>query len=152
MDGKETLALVNALLNSVSTVLLLMAFVQIKKGNRVVHGRLMVSALVVSTAFLACYLTSYYVYGDRTTDSIGVIPLWLKYSYLIFLAAHVLMAIVMLPFIALAVWFAARGRYETHKKFSRPAWWMWMYVSVTGVIVYLVLYHLLPAVAVKEAA
>ena len=150
MDGKETLALINAILNGISGVLLILAYAQIKRGNRRAHGWLMASATVVSAVFLACYLTSYAVFGDRTTDSIGIIPAWLKYGYLIFLALHVLVAITVLPFIFGALWQAYRRRWDRHTQFSRPAFWMWMYVSVTGVLVYVLLYHVLPAVAVIE--
>ena len=152
MDGKETLALVNAVLNAISGVLLVVGYVNIRRGNARAHGWSMAAATVVSAIFLACYLTSYAVFGDRTTASIGVIPLWLKWGYLIFLLLHVLAAIVVLPFIFGALWQAYRRQFQRHKTFSRPAFWIWMYVSVTGVMVYLLLYHVLPAVATRGAA
>ncbi len=152
MDGKETLALVNAILNAISGVLLVLGYVQIRRGNRRAHGTFMAAATVVSALFLACYLTSYAVFGDRTTASIGVILPWIKWGYLIFLLLHVLAAIVVLPFIFGALWQAYRRRFDRHVKFSRPAFWIWMYVSVTGVIVYALLYHVLPAVAIRETA
>ena len=152
MDGKETLALVNAILNAISGLLLVAGYVQIRRGNRRAHGWLMATATVVSAIFLICYLTSYAVFGDRTTASIGVIPPAIKWGYLIFLLLHVLAAIVVLPFIFGALWQAYRRRFDRHVRFSRPAFWIWMYVSVTGVMVYLLLYHVLPAIAVKEAA
>lgn len=150
MDGKETLALINACLNATSGILLVTAYVQVRRQQWRAHGWLMAAALVVSAVFLACYLTSYYAFGDRTTDSIGVIPAWLKYGYLALLAAHVLVAIVVLPFIFAALWQAYRRRWERHKRYSRPAFWMWLFVSVTGVMVYVLLYHVLPAVAIRE--
>ncbi len=151
MDGKETLALVNAILNGISGSLLLLGYLQIRQKNYRAHGWLMASALVVSTVFLACYLTSYYVYGDRSGNLPGL-PRWIYVGYLIFLAAHVLMAIVVLPFIFAAVWQAYRGRWQRHTRYSRPAFWMWMYVSVTGVMVYFLLYQILPAIAARGMA
>ncbi|MEL7238660.1 MAG: DUF420 domain-containing protein [Planctomycetota bacterium] len=150
MPEKETLALINACLNGISTCLLLWAYVQIRNKNVAKHRGGMVAALVVSALFLATYLTSNFYYGDLSTKDMGL-PGWLRGSYLIFLLVHVLMAIVMLPFIAGAVYFAIRGRFETHKKFSKPAFFMWMYVSVTGVMVYLLLYQLFPRIAENPA-
>ena len=146
MPDKATLALINACLNGVSTVLLLYAYVSIRRGRVSRHRGGMVAALIVSALFLVTYLTSNFVYGDLSTKDMGL-PGWLRGGYLIFLLLHVVLAVVMLPFIGAAVYYAIRGRFETHKKFSRPAFWMWMYVSVTGVMVYLLLYQLFPRIA-----
>lgn len=151
MDGKEAFALTNSCLNAVSTVLLLSAYVSVRRGHWRRHGYLMAATLVVSAAFLACYLYSNFTYGSRTTESIGVMPSWVKYGYLAFLAVHVLVAIVVLPFIGAALWQAYHRRWDRHKKYSRPAFWMWLYVSVTGVMVYFLLYHVLPMMAVPKA-
>lgn len=149
MDGKETLALINACLNATSGLLLVAAYVQVRRSHWRAHGWLMGAAFVVSSVFLAFYLTSYYLYGDRSGNLPGV-PRWMYISYLLFLAAHVVMAIVVLPFIFVSFWQAYRRRWERHTRYSRPAFWMWLFVSVTGVMVYVLLYHVLPAVAVKE--
>ena len=146
MPDKETLALINAILNSVSFVLLLWAWIQIKNDHVHRHRAGMLSALFVSAAFLTTYLTSYFVYGDRSTDGMGI-PGWLRVSYLIFLMIHVVAAVAMLPLIGLALYYAFKRQFQTHMKFSRPALWIWMYVSVTGVMVYLLLYQLFPAIA-----
>jgi uncharacterized membrane protein YozB (DUF420 family) len=148
MDAKETFALVNSCLNALSTVLLIAAYVQIRKHHYRAHGTLIVAALVVSAVFLVGYLYSNFTYGSRTTEQIGVLPEWVKVSYLIFLAVHVILAMVMLPFIGMAVYRAARRQWVKHTFWSRPAYWMWLYVSVTGVMIYFLLYQILPAMAV----
>ena len=147
MDPKEAFALANSCLNAVSTVLLLAAYVAVRRRQYRTHGKLIAAALTVSSVFLACYLYSNYAFGSRTTASIGVLPPWVKYGYLAFLFVHVVVAILMLPFIAAALWHAYRRRWDRHPRYSRPAFWMWLYVSVTGVMVYFLLYHLLPAYA-----
>ena len=145
-DPKAALALINAVLNGISGVLLVLAYLQIRAGRWRAHGYLMSAALVVSAAFLSTYLYSYYAYGDRSGNLPGV-PRWLYVGYLIFLAAHVIVAIAVLPVIAAALWQVYNRRWKRHTVYSRPAFWMWLYVSVTGVMVYLLLYHVLPAVA-----
>ncbi len=152
MDAKETFALVNSCLNAVSGVLLVAAYVNVRRGHYRRHGILMVSAVCVSAVFLACYLYSNFTFGSRTTASIGVMPAWVKFGYLTFLAVHVGVAILVLPFIGMAVWHASQRQWAKHKRYSRPAFWMWLYVSVTGVMVYFLLYHVLPMMAVPEAA
>ena len=147
MDGKEAFALLNSCLNAVSTVLLLSAYVSVRRGHWRRHGYLMASAFVVSAIFLACYLFSKAAFGPRTVASIGVVEPWVKYGYLTFLAVHTVVAIVALPFILAAMWQAYRRQWDRHTKYSRPAFWMWLYVSVTGVMVYFLLYHVLPAMA-----
>ncbi len=151
MDGKETFALLNSCLNAVSTVLLLSAYVSIRRQQYRRHGWLMVSALGVSAVFLACYLYSNATYGSRTLDAIGVQAAWVRWSYGLFLIAHVGVAIAVLPVIAMAVYHAARRQWAKHTKFSRPAFWMWLYVSVTGIMVYFLLYHVLPMFAERVA-
>ncbi|MEM7808307.1 MAG: DUF420 domain-containing protein [Planctomycetota bacterium] len=152
MDGKEFFALLNSCLNAVSTVLLIAAYVQIRRKNWRRHGYLIGAALVVSSAFLACYLYSNATYGSRSLDVIGELPAWVKYSYWIFLAVHVIAAIVMLPLIAAALWQIYKKRWERHKVYSRPAYWIWLYVSVTGVMIYVLLYHALPAMVVSPGS
>ena len=96
--------------------------------------------MVLSTLFLACYLT-YHVAGGLTKFTT---PGWPKAVYLFILITHVPLAMAILPFIFTAVYFAARGRFETHKKITRWLWPVWMYVSVTGVLIYVMLYWLFP--------
>ncbi len=152
MDAKEAFALLNSCLNGVSTVLLVLAYRQIRRGNWKRHGQLIGGALVVSSVFLSCYLYSNYTFGSRSLDVIGPLPMAVKVSYWAFLFVHVVAAIVMLPLIAAALWQIYRKRWERHKVYSRPAFWTWLYVSVTGVMIYFLLYHILPALVVSPSA
>jgi uncharacterized membrane protein YozB (DUF420 family) len=149
VDAKETFALVNSCLNAVSTILLILAYLQIRKKNWRTHGYLIGGALVVSSVFLACYLYSNATFGSRSLDVIGTLPGWVKYSYWTFLAIHVIAAMVMLPLIAAALWQVYRRRWQRHTVYSKPAYFVWLYVSVTGVMIYFLLYHILPAMVVE---
>lgn len=142
MDGKELFAAINASLNGTSGLLLGIGYLMIRRRNYLAHGWFMSSALVTSTVFLASYLYSNYAYGDRSS---GLQPGALRTFYLLLLASHVLLAMVMLPPIFITVWRAATRQWARHAKIARPTLWIWLYVSVTGVIVYFMLYHLFPA-------
>ncbi len=136
----QTLPVVNASLNGATTLTLLAGFICIKQGRKTAHAACMITSLVLSTVFLSCYLT-YHFAGGLTKFTTPGWPKWVYYSILI---THVPLAMIILPFIFAAVYFAARGRFETHKKITRILWPVWMYVSVTGVLIYVMLYHLWP--------
>ncbi len=142
MDPKETLAAINASLNALATLLLIGGFVFIKRRNYRAHAACMIAALVASGVFLCTYLYSNFVYGSRST---GLEPSLLRTVYFLVLFPHVIMAIVMLPGIAMAVWRAATRKWDKHKRIARPTWYVWVYVSISGVVVYWMLYHLIPA-------
>lgn len=136
----EQLPALNASLNGLSTVLLLLGFYLIKQGKRQAHMKCMIAALCTSTVFLACYLYYHYHVGaTRFTD-----PGWFKPFYLALLIPHVILAVVMLPFIFKALWHAYKGDFDRHKKTVKWAWPMWLFVSITGVLVYLILYQIFP--------
>jgi uncharacterized membrane protein YozB (DUF420 family) len=143
-DGKATLALINAFLNGTSATLLVSAYVLIKRRRIIPHVYLMLSAVITSAVFLVFYLTSYYKYGDRTS---GLEAGWLRTVYFVILVPHVILAMVMLPMIGMTIWRAYRRQWDRHRRMARPTFWIWLYVSVTGVAIYLMLYHLFPAVA-----
>ena len=145
-DGKATLALVNAILNGTSAALLLTAYVLIKRRRIIPHVYLMLSAVVTSAVFLVFYLTSYYKYGDKTS---GLQPGPLRTVYFAILIPHVLLAVAMLPMIGMTLWRAYRRQWDKHRRLARPTFWIWLYVSVTGVVIYWMLYHLFPAVAAR---
>jgi uncharacterized membrane protein YozB (DUF420 family) len=105
----------------------------------------MVGAFSVSSVFLVSYVYSKLAFGEVTTASLGLAGGWLKSIYLVVLIPHVILAVVMLPFIGMAIFRASQRRFDLHVRWSRPAFWMWIYVSITGVIVYLLLFHLIPA-------
>ena len=130
---------INAYLNSTSTVLLTAGFIFIKRGNKIAHRNCMGSALVTSTLFLASYLY-YHFHAGRTVFPEN----WFKPIYLVILLTHTVLAVVIVPLIIAAVTQAIRGRFESHKKITRWTWPLWMYVSVTGVVIYLLLYQVFP--------
>jgi len=137
---------VNALLNSLSTILLATGFVLIKRGNKTAHRNCMIGALVTSTAFLVCYLYYHYEmkrhYGEAHTRFLE--PVWFRPIYLMILFTHLLGAIAIVPLVLLTVSRAVRQKFELHKQIARWTWPIWMYVSVTGVVIYLLLYQIFP--------
>jgi len=137
----EYLPSVNAALNSLSTIFLVFGYVFIRRENSVAHKKCMLAAFVTSAIFLACYL--YYHFTVEAVTRFTK-PDWFKPFYLSLLASHVVLAVVMLPFIFLALWHAWKGDFDKHRKFAKWAWPVWLYVSVTGVMVYLILYQIFP--------
>ena len=137
---------VNACLNSLSTVLLTVGFVFIKRGNKIAHRNCMVGALVTSTLFLVCYVFYHYkmkqVYGEAHTKFLD--PAWFRPIYLGILFTHLIGAFAIVPLVLLTVTRAIRQRFDLHKKVARWTWPIWMYVSVTGVVIYLLLYQIFP--------
>ena len=136
----QDLPLINACLNTLATVFLALGFVFIKKGNQTAHKKCMISAFVTSTVFLICYL----IYHFSTGATKFVDPAWFKPIYLVILFTHVVLAVVILPLIFMTFSRALKARYELHKKIARWTWPLWMYVSVTGVLIYLLLYQIFP--------
>lgn len=138
---------INASLNGLSGVFLTFGYVFIKQGKKGAHRNCMIAALITSTVFLACYLT-YHELLRRTTGSHGT-PFAgegvIRYIYFTILISHIILAVVIVPMIITTVVFASRQRWEKHKRLSRVTWPLWMYVSVTGVIVYFMLYHWFPS-------
>jgi putative membrane protein len=129
----------NACLNSLSAILLTAGYVFIKRKNERAHRNCMLAALVTSTLFLCSYLY-YHYHAGRT-----VFPdIWFKPIYLAILLTHTVLAVVIVPLIIAAVVQAFRRRFESHKRITRWTWPLWMYVSVTGVVIYLLLYQIFP--------
>ncbi len=132
----QDLPTINASLNLLSTIFLLLGYINVKRGNRDTHKRFMVSALVSSAVFLICYLFYH--------SQVGSVPYphhdWTRPLYFAVLIPHIILAAVMSPFILIAVWFAFREKFEKHRKIVRWLWPVWMYVSVSGVVIYLMLY------------
>ncbi|MSP59960.1 MAG: DUF420 domain-containing protein [Myxococcales bacterium] len=133
----DLLAAVNACLNGTAGVLLLLGRCAIKRKLVALHRKLMVSAFVVSSVFLVCYLTRVYLTGTHKFPGTG----WSKTLYLAVLLSHMALASVT-PFLAIrSLQLALTRRIEQHRRLVRFTWPIWMYVSVTGVIVYLMLYR-----------
>ncbi|MBD3169904.1 MAG: DUF420 domain-containing protein [candidate division Zixibacteria bacterium] len=126
----------NAVLNSISFILLLIGYSYIRKGNPGAHKKLMLSALVSSAVFLTSYLIYHY--------NVGSVPYpyhdWTRPVYFIILVPHIILAALMTPFILVAVVYALRGNFQKHRKIARWVFPVWIFVSISGVIIYLMLY------------
>ncbi len=132
---------VNATLNGLSAVLLTLGFVFIKRGNKIAHRNCMISAFVTSVIFLGCYLT-YHATVKTVTHFVN--PAWFRPVYLTILLTHTLLAAVIVPLILVTLHRARTQQFEAHKKIARWTWPLWVYVSVTGVVIYLLLYQIFP--------
>jgi putative membrane protein len=133
----QDLPTLNATLNSIAGVLLLWGYISIKQGKQELHKKLMVSALIVSAAFLTSYLIYHYHVPSKKFPDLG----WIKTLYFLILFPHIILAVVMVPMILKTFFHAYKQDWEKHKKIARITFPIWMYVSVTGVIVYFMLYH-----------
>lgn len=123
----------NAGINSTVSVLLVLALVFVRKGNIQAHKTSMVLALILSTFFLVSYVVYHYANADVKYGGEGA----MKVLYLIILFSHILLSIAVVPLALFAVYRGLSGQIAQHKKVVRWAWPIWLYVSVTGVIVYL---------------
>lgn len=131
---------VNAFLNASSAVFLFVGWRFIKRGNREAHKRCMISAMSVSVLFLISYLFYHYHHGATTFTAQG----WIRPVYFTILTSHTILAMVVVPLAIITLLRGLRGRYDRHKKIARWTFPIWAYVSATGVLVYLILYHLYP--------
>ena len=125
-------------LNALSTILLITGYVAIRWKKITFHKWTMISALVSSTAFLAVYLGHHYLHGSTPYPFRD----WSYTVYLVILVPHIILATLMVPFIIRGVWLAWTERFDVHARLMRKVWPVWLYVSMTGVVVYLMLYIL----------
>jgi putative membrane protein len=132
----DTLALVNAVLNGTSALCLLYGRFAIAKKKIETHRASMLAALFVSATFLASYLTRVALTGTHKDPHTGAFHL----AYLAVLGTHMILAIAVVPLVLTAVWLALKKRFASHKKVARVTFPIWLYVSVTGVLVYVMLY------------
>jgi uncharacterized membrane protein YozB (DUF420 family) len=131
---------VNAVLNALSACLLIGGYACIRRGRRAAHQRCMLAAFLVSVLFLASYLTLRYLAGMTRFEGQG----WIRPVYFTILLSHTVLAAGIVP---LAIVTMARALREEHARHVRVARWtlpVWLYVSITGVIIYWLLYHLYP--------
>jgi uncharacterized membrane protein YozB (DUF420 family) len=137
---------VNACLNGLSAVFLTTGYVFIRRGNKIAHRNCMVSAFVTSTIFLICYLTYHIgmrmLYGKAHTEFRN--PEWFRPIYLVILFTHLALAVAIVPMVLVTLNRAIKERFALHKQIARWTWPLWMYVSVTGVVIYLLLYQIFP--------
>ena len=127
---------VNASLNGLSACLLAAGFVFIRRGQVRFHRFCMVSALVVSAAFLACYVTYHASHGSTPYPGTG----WMRRLYFLVLVPHVLLAVTVVPLALVTAARALREDFVRHRRIARITFPIWMYVSVTGVIVFWMLH------------
>jgi putative membrane protein len=124
-----------ATINGVTALVLILAVIQIKKGNRTNHEKLMKFAIMLSVAFLVMYV-AYHMTSDSTTfGGEGII----KYIYYFILITHILLSIIIIPFVLITYVRAITNNIEKHKKIAKITFPMWLYVAVTGVIVYIMI-------------
>jgi len=130
---------VNACLNGLAGIFLFLGWRSIKRGNRVIHQRMMVAALISSALFLCSYLFYHFtIQGITKYQGEG---LW-RVIYFFILLTHTPLAVIIVPFCITAVIHAMKGRFEKHVRITKWLFPVWMYVSITGVIIYLMLYVL----------
>ena len=134
----SSLPALNAVLNSISAILLTSGYIFIRRGNVAAHKRCMVSAFTTSTLFLISYLTYHYYAGINRFSGQGM----LRAVYLSILSTHTVLAVVIVPLALMTLTRALRGSFESHKKIARRTLPLWLYVSVTGVVVYWMLYRM----------
>ena len=131
------LPLVNAVLNGTSTFCLLLGLWSIQQGDTERHKRFMVAALTVSVLFLVSYLTYHSLHGSTKFQGQGGV----RTLYFAILISHTILAAVVAPLVIVTVRFAIRRQFERHKKWARVTFPIWLYVSVTGVLIYMMLYQ-----------
>jgi len=140
----EVLPHVNASLNALATVLLVAGYVLIKLRLEAAHKWMMLACFGVSIIFLTCYLTYHFNIPGGSKRFPSYPPDVVRYAYRAILLTHIVLAVAV-PFLAVAtIWLGLADRRQTHR---RLAWWtfpIWLYVSITGVVVYLMLYQLYP--------
>lgn len=131
---------INAALNGATMVLLGMGLVFILRGQRERHRAAMLAALGVSAAFLVTYLIYHLNAGLARFGGDGLI----RPIYFTLLSVHVLAAVAITPLVPITAFRALAGRYDRHRKIARWTWPLWMYVAVSGVVVYVMAVHLFP--------
>lgn len=136
----------NASLNGLSTLLLATGWWFIRSGRRTAHRNCMIGAFVSSSVFLACYLWYHYqmqrLHGRAHTSFTD--PAWFRPVYLAILVTHLVGAMVILPLIAMTFYRAFRERFDQHRRIARWTLPIWLYVSATGVLIYVLLYQVFP--------
>lgn len=145
IDNQPVLPAVNAALNAVAACLLIAGYAQIKRGRERAHQWTMIAAYAVSVVFLICYVSYHFVLKQEEARFAGSGAI--RYAYFAMLISHVLLAFT-LPFLATAtLWLGLTDRRARHRRLARWTLPIWLYVSVTGVMIYFALYHLYPSSA-----
>jgi putative membrane protein len=139
----------NAMANSCVAVLLVAALVAVKKKRYLLHKKIMIAAIILSALFLASYICHHLLsgetrFGDLNHDGIlspdeKILAGSLRYVYYVILITHIPLAGIILPFILFTSYRALSGQYIKHKKLARITWPVWLYVAISGVVVYLLI-------------
>jgi len=132
---------INASLNGASALLLLTGHSMIKRGRMATHRALMLTAITTSSLFLASYLYYHWHVGSVRFQGQG----WSRPVYFTILTSHTILAITILPLVIITLSRALRERFDRHRAIARWTYPLWLYVSVTGVVIYFMLYHLFAA-------
>lgn len=133
---------INAMLNGCGMAFMIVGYLAIRKGDVPLHKRCMGAAVISALVFLISYLIRFYISGSHKYPGDG----WDRTIYLIILFSHMILAAVTLPLVLRVAYLGLRDRVEKHRRMARVALPLWLYVSVTGVIVYFMLYHVAEAV------
>ncbi|HEY3245781.1 MAG TPA: DUF420 domain-containing protein [Phycisphaerae bacterium] len=142
ITGSDLPAL-NATLNGIAAVFLGVGYFAIRTWRVRLHATCMISAFITSTLFLTSYITYHFVLKAGATRFSG--QGWIRPLYYGMLISHIILAGVVVPLALVTLWRAARARFDRHRRIARITWPIWMYVSVTGVLIYIMLYHLYPS-------
>ena len=138
MDFISTIPHILAVLNTLSAILVSVGYINIRKQNKTVHKACMIAALAVSTVFMIFYL--YY------HAKVGYIPFAgqgdIRYLYFSLLASHVILAAIVFPMVLITATLALRSKFNTHKRIARWTLPIWLYVSVSGVSIYIMSFHI----------
>jgi len=137
-EPPSRLPALNAGLNAFCTTLLLIGFIAIKKGRIFLHRMLMSGAFVVSLIFLVSYLYYHFHFGSMPFLGTG----WIRPVYFFILITHTTLAVAIVPLILVTLFWAIQNRFDKHKKLARWTWPLWLYVSITGLLVYGLLYSI----------
>lgn len=137
----KNLSHVIGIINTLTTILLVFGLIFIRQNKIELHRRVMTAAFSLGAIFLICYVTYHLTNPANKFNGEGFI----RYVYLFILFTHIGLSLVVLPLVLRAVFFAVNGQFARHKRIVRFAYPIWLYVSVTGVAVYLMLYHFFPA-------
>ena len=129
---------INATLNGISACLLVAGFLFIRRQQRIAHRNCMISAVITSTLFLACYIY-YHAHAGRTVFKD---PAWFRPIYLVLLFTHTVLAVAIVPLVLVTLIRALHERFDQHKRIARWTLPIWLYVSVTGVLIYFLLYRI----------
>ena len=132
----------NAILNATTGILIVCGFLFIRRKRIAAHRACMISAVVTSSLFLVSYLVYHVGFKAGVTRFTG--EGWIRPVYFFILTSHTILAVTIVPFVIVTLRRAIRSEFPRHRAIARWTFPMWLYVSVTGVIVYLMLYHLYP--------